>query len=83
MRLRYYRWSKKFLILVATLPLLQAQVGGCDIENYLLQNFTQNLAFGIFSTVTTGVRTTLLTFYPSADILQTLLGGNTTQWFHN
>ncbi len=84
MSLKYYRWSKKLLIIVAALPMLQAT--GCDLlgaSSYFAQDFNQNLAFGVFSSVVRGISSTLLGFYPSADLLQTFLGGNTTQFIQN
>ncbi len=83
MTLRLYRLSKRLTMAVAALPLFQA-AGGCDLigfDSAIGQEFTQNLVFGMFSTVVRGVQTTLLTFFPSANLLQLLLGGNTTQFF--
>ena len=81
--LTLYRWRKKLLVLVATLPLLQA-AGTCDllgISGALGQEFGSNLAFGIFGAVVRGTQSTLLQFFPGADLLNLLLGGNTTPFY--
>ena len=82
-RLRLYRWRKKIMLLAAALPLLQA-TGTCDpfaLNGFIASEFSQNLAFGVFGSVVRGVQTTLLTFFPAADLLQLLLGGNTSAFY--
>lgn len=83
MNLRLHRLTKRLSVVLAALPVFQA-AGGCDLIGFnsaLGQEFTQNLVFGMFSNVIRGVQGTLLTFFPSANLLQLLLGGNTTQFF--
>jgi len=78
-----YRWSKRLMLAAAALPVFQATTG-CDpltLNGAIAQNVAQNIAFSTLSVVVSGIRTTMLSFFPSADIIQTLLGGNTTQWF--
>lgn len=82
-KLRLYRWRKKIMMLAAALPLLQA-TGTCDpfaLNGFIASEYNQNLAFGVFGSVVRGVQTTLLTYFPSADLLQILLGGNTNAFF--
>ena len=82
-KLTLYRWRKKILILCAALPLLQA-AGTCDligIDSAFAQQFGSNLAFGIFGSVVRSTQSTLLQFFPGADLLNLLLGGNPTPFY--
>jgi len=81
--LTLYRWRKKILLLCAALPLLQT-TGTCDIAsiNGAFASFMgSNVLWSVFSTVVRSTQSTLLQFYPGANILNTLLGGNPTPLF--
>jgi len=83
MTLRMYRLSKKFLLATAALPLFQ-MTSSCDplaLSNAIGSELIQNFAFGVFGSIVRGSQATLLTFFPSADLLQLFLGGNNTQFF--
>lgn len=72
-----HRWSKRALLGVAALPLLETTSGCTDIINTIgaqVSSATFNLFVG-------SVQSVLLQNFPSADILQTLLGGNRTPFF--
>ncbi|MBI5763994.1 MAG: hypothetical protein HZA51_10765 [Planctomycetes bacterium] len=82
--LKLARIGKRVLIVLAALPLLQTT--GCDllgISGFFAQDFTQNLAFGLLTNVVRGTTSTLSAFFPSADFLQAMLGGNLTQFVRN
>ena len=82
-KLTFYRWRKKILLLCAALPLLQA-TGTCDIatiDGTFANLIGSNLIWGIFSTVVRSSTSTLINFYPGANILNTLLGTNPTPFF--
>ena len=72
MMTRMHRWSKRILLPLAALPLFQA-TGGCDS---LIAAFTSQLASATFSLFISSIQTTLLTNFPSADVMQILLGAN-------
>jgi hypothetical protein len=82
-QLRVFRWSKRLLLAAAALPVFQTTTScnPLELNAFIAQDIAQNIAFSTLGVVVSGVRNTLLQFYPSADIIQTLLGGNTTQWF--
>lgn len=82
--LKFVRISKRIMIALAALPLLQTT--GCDLlgaSGFFAQDFIQNFAFGVLSNVVRGTLSTVSAFYPSADSLQALLGGNLTQFVTN
>lgn len=66
MKIRTYRWSKRLLLAIAALPMLQ--VAGCDPM--------AQLANAMFSVFVGSINQVLLTNFPSMDILQILLGAN-------
>lgn len=70
--LRMHRWSKRILMTLAALPMCQA-AGGCDS---LITAFNSQLASSTFNLFISSVQATLLANFPSADILQILLGAN-------
>ena len=69
---RLHRWSKRILLGLAALPLLQT-AGGCDTIAAEFAAQLQNATFNLFISSVTSV---LLTNFPSADILQILFGVN-------
>ena len=74
---RLYRWRKKIMLAAATLPVFQT---ACDpaLNQFVadqLANSTLNLVYGSFIA-------TLATSFPGADMLQMLLGGNSTPFIH-
>ncbi|OQZ05521.1 MAG: hypothetical protein B6D36_09725 [Planctomycetes bacterium UTPLA1] len=79
--MRLFRWRKKLLFMVAALPLLQA-TGTCD-PFALNSTIGTSLASAGFSVVVGSIQSVLLQNFPSADILQTLLGGNRQPFFQN
>lgn len=81
--LTLYRWRKKILVLCAALPLLQT-TGTCDIAsiNGAFGSYVgSNMLWSIFSTLVRSTTSTLINFYPGANILNTLLGTNPTPLF--
>ena len=79
MIMRIYGWRKKLLLVAAALPLFQA-TGTCDPT--ALNDFVgQQLASATFSVIVGSVQQVLLTNFPSADVVQTLLGGNRQPFF--
>lgn len=79
MTTRVYRWAKRLMFLVAALPVLQA-TGTCDPGTLISAGLTQfgNSTFNLLVGSTTQV---LLQNFPSADLLQILLGGNPRPFF--
>jgi uncharacterized membrane protein YjdF len=77
MTVRTHRWAKKLLLVVAALPLLQAT---CDpfALNTLI---AQEMAFSIFGSLVGASQQFIATHFPSADIIQTLLGQNRSPFF--
>lgn len=71
-KLRWYRRGKRLLLPLASLPLFQ-MTGTCD-GNSLIGTFMSQLNGAVFNTFVGSVRGTLLQNFPSADILQFLLG---------
>lgn len=74
---RVYRWRKRLLLPIAALPICQA-TGGCDS---LVATFTSELASSIFGTFVASIHQVLLQNFPSADVLQVLLGANRQPFF--
>lgn len=81
MHRRLYRWRKKVILAVAMLPILQT-TGTCDPFS-LNTIITNSLAQAGFSVVVSSIQSVLLQNFPSADFLQTLLGGNRQPFFQN
>ena len=79
--MRLFRWRKKLLCMVAALPLLQA-TGTCD-PFALNTTIGTSLASAGFSVFVGSIQSVLLQNFPSADVLQTLLGGNRQPFFQN
>lgn len=78
-KLKLYRMRKRLLLGLAALPLCQAATG-CDpssIWNAYFNSVVQS-SFGILVNASQQV---LLQSFPSADLLQTLLGGNRQPFF--
>ncbi len=69
---RLHRWSKRILLGMAALPLLQT-AGGCES---IYTAFGQQLQSATFDLFISSVTQVLLTNFPSADLLQILLGAN-------
>ena len=76
---RLVRWRKAVFMTVAALPLLQT-TGTCD--PFALNSIIgTQLASASLSLVVGSVQQVLLQNFPSADVLQTLLGGNRQPFF--
>ncbi len=71
MTMRVHRWSKRLLLTIAALPVCQL-AGGCDPT---LNTFFWGLANSTYSLFVGSAQQVLLQSFPSADILQVLLGG--------
>ena len=69
---RLHRWSKRILLGMAALPLLQT-AGGCES---IIAEFNAQLQSATFNLFISSVESVLLTNFPSADILQILFGVN-------
>jgi len=86
MLLRLHRRLRRILPAIAAMPLLQA-TGTCDpqtLANTVAATGFQVLAslnIAIVQGLVSGGRQTLLVNFPSADILQILLGGNRFPFF--
>lgn len=78
---RMYRWRRAIFYAVATLPICQA-AGTCD-PLALNTTIAGQFATAGVSVLANSVRSTLLQSFPSADILQALLGGNPQPFFSN
>lgn len=75
--IRWYRWQKRILLLVALLPLCQTT---CTIES-VVGSLAQQLGYSVFNLFVSGANQTLLLNFPGADLLQIALGGNQTPFF--
>jgi hypothetical protein len=73
-KMKLYRWRKKILVAAAALPMCQA-ANSCALDQ-IPGLVGQQIASATFSIVVNSVRQTLLTSFPSADVIQILLGGN-------
>ncbi|MCG8405507.1 MAG: hypothetical protein MI923_09955 [Phycisphaerales bacterium] len=79
LKVRLYRWRKRILLPLATLPLFQ-MTGTCD--PFALQStIISQTGLATFNLFVSSIQQTLLTTFPSADILQILLGGNRQPFF--
>lgn len=76
---RMHRWRKKLMMMAAALPMLQ-MTGTCD-PFALNSTITGQLVSATFSLIVGAIQSTLLQNFPSADVLQTLLGGNRQPFF--
>lgn len=81
MHRRLFRLRKKIILAVVALPLLQA-TGTCDAFS-LNETIGTSLASAGFSVFVSSIQSVLLQNFPSADVLQTLLGGNRQPFFQN
>lgn len=81
MHRRLYRWRRKVILAIAMLPILQT-TGTCD-PFALNSTIGTSLASTGFSVFVSSIQSVLLQNFPSADILQTLLGGNRQPFFQN
>ena len=82
-KLTLYRWRKKILILCAAIPLLQT-TGTCDpfaLNSFFASQVGSDIAWGVFSTVVRTGISTALQFFPGANVLNILLGGNPTPFY--
>lgn len=79
--LRFRRWRKKLLFAAAALPMLQA-TGTCDPFS-INSLIVQQLATSTLGVVSGSIQQVLLQSFPSADVLQILLGGNRQPFFQN
>ncbi len=78
-KLKLYRWRRRILLPIASLPLLQ-MTGTCD-PGTLAQSVISQVNLAMFSLLIGSLQQTLLQAFPSADILQILLGGNRQPFF--
>lgn len=74
---RVHRWRKRLLLSVAALPLCQA-VSGCDA---IVGSAASQLLNSTFSTFIGSIHQVLLQNFPSADVLQVLLGASRQPFF--
>lgn len=74
---RMHFWKKRLLLPLAALPVFQL-AGGCDT---LLAGFASQLAGSTFNTFVGSIHQVLLQSFPSADVLQILLGANPRPFF--
>ncbi len=84
MLIRLHKWRKKILIPLAALPLC---MGTCDTSgaaNLIVSgaiDIGAQVNVALFSTFIGAIQQTLLQSFPSADLLQILLGGNRMPFF--
>ncbi|GJQ25824.1 MAG: hypothetical protein HBSAPP02_08560 [Phycisphaerae bacterium] len=78
-KMKLYRWRKKILVAAAMLPLCQT-TGTCDLST-IPNLIGQQIASATFSVVVGSIQQTLLTSFPSSDVIQILLGGNRQPFF--
>jgi len=77
---KLYRWQKKLLIIVAAMPVLQA-TGCIDFQLSMLSSFVTQSALSSLNLLVGSATQFLLQSFPSADVLQALLGGNRQPFF--
>lgn len=77
--MRLYRWRKRLLLPLAAMPLFQT-AGTCDAQT-LASTVTLGVTSSVFNLFIGSIQAVLLQTFPSADILQALLGGNSTPFF--
>lgn len=74
-------WRKRIVLIAAALPLLQA-TGTCDLLA-LNSTIAGQFASSTLNVFIGSIQQVLLQNFPSADILQVLLGGNRQPFFQN
>ncbi len=72
-----HRWMKRLVLPMAALPVMTV-TGGCDS---LVAAGASQLATSVFSTTVASVHSVLVQNFPSADLLQVLLGANPSPFF--
>ncbi len=79
---RAHKWSRRLLVPIAALPILQA-TGTCDATGLtgLGGVFLNQMASSTFNLFVGSISQVLLQTFPSADVLQTLLGANPQPFF--
>ncbi len=79
MTIRTYRRIKRLMLPLAALPIFQA-AGACDPLTFWTANVS-SLTGAMFNSFVSNAQATLLRNFPSADLLQILLGGNPRPFF--
>lgn len=77
--LRFYRWRKRLMLAMAGMPVMMVN-GGCD-PFALNELIVQQLVSATFNVFVSSIQSVVLRSFPSADIIQTLLGGNRQPFF--
>lgn len=77
--IRLYRWRKRLLLPLAAMPLFQT-VGTCD-PGAVAGSAALGVGSSVFNLFIGSLQAVLLQTFPSADILQALLGGNSSPFF--
>lgn len=78
-KIRLYRWRKRILLSLAAFPMFQ-MAGTCD--PFALQStIISQTGLATFNLFVNSVQQVLLQTFPSADVLQILLGGNRQPFF--
>ncbi len=79
---RVHKWSRRLLVPIAALPILQT-TGTCDPSGLtgLGGVFLDQMASSTFNLFVGSISQVLLQTFPSADVLQTLLGSNPQPFF--
>ena len=72
-----HRWTKRLLLPIAALPIMTL-TGGCDS---LVAAGASQLLSATLSTTVASVHSVLLQAFPSADLLQVLLGADRSPFF--
>lgn len=86
MLIRLHRWRRKVLVCLAALPAFQI-AGGCDptpATNMVVDQalgIASAINISIFQSFVGSIQRVILQSFPSADILQMLLGGNPSPFF--
>ena len=78
-KIKLYRWRRRIILPIASLPLFQ-MAGTCD-PGTLAQSFITQVNLAMFNVLVGSIQQVLLQSFPSADILQILLGGNRQPFF--
>lgn len=81
MSLRMHRWTKRLTLLVLTLPLCQTTTSCTDTILGLGQSIVQQQVFSVFGTFVGATQSFIASYFPSADVVQTFLGGNRFPFF--
>ena len=83
MTIRVQRWLRRLAFAAAAMPVFQA-ASGCDLlglNQSLNQYINQQMTFSVFGSFVGATQSYLSTHFPSADIVQTFLGGNPNPFF--